>query len=296
LCPRNCGVNRNAGQLGYCGGDAAFQIASICIHRGEEPPISGPRGICNVFFSRCNLQCLYCQNYQISRRRGLVVQSRMSLEEVTGAVAGILDQGIESVGFVSPTHFTPHVKAIITRLNLMGYQPVTVYNSNGYDKAEVLKSLEGMIDVFLPDFKYLDPLTAGAYSDAPDYPEVVQKSLQEMFRQKGSTVVLNNEGQAVTGMIIRHLVLPGHAQESIRILQWIASELSTSVRISLMSQYYPTVCVSNHRNLGRKLLQAEYQAVVEAMEEMGFHNGWIQQQESAAFYNPDFSMDHPFES
>lgn len=220
----------------------------------------------------------------------------MTLEEVTDAITSILDQGIEAVGFVSPTHFTPHVKAIIARLNRLGYKPVTVYITNGYDKVEVLKSMEGMIDVYLPDFKYLDPLTARAFSDAPDYPEVVQKSIREMYRQKGSTVVLNNAGQAVTGMIIRHLVLPGHAEESIHILEWIASELSTSVRISLMSQYYPTVCVAGHDVLDRKVTVAEYRQVAEAMEELGFYNGWIQQQESAEFYNPDFSMDHPFES
>jgi putative pyruvate formate lyase activating enzyme len=220
----------------------------------------------------------------------------MTLEEVTDAITTILDQGIEAVGFVSPTHFTPHVKAIIARLNRLGYQPVTVYNTNGYDKAEVLQSLEGMIDVYLPDFKYLDPSTAGAFSDAPDYPEVVQKSIREMYRQKGSTIVLNHDGQAVTGMIIRHLVLPGHAEESIRILEWIASELSTSVRISLMSQYYPTICVAGHDVLGRKVMAEEYRQVAEAMEKLGFYNGWIQYPESAEFYNPDFSMDHPFES
>jgi putative pyruvate formate lyase activating enzyme len=296
LCPRNCGVDRNAGKLGYCGSDAAYNISSICIHRGEEPPISGPRGICNIFFSRCNLQCLYCQNYQISRRRGLIGQSRMTLGEVTDAVTAILDQGIESVGFVSPTHFTPHVKSIIDRLKLLGCQPVTVYNTNGYDKVEVLKSLEGMIDVYLPDFKYLDPVTAQAYSDAPDYPEVIKNSILEMYRQKGSTLVLNHDGLAVTGMIIRHLVLPGHAEESIRILEWIASELSTSVRISLMSQYYPTSCVAGHDVLDRKVKEAEYRMVVEAMEDLGLCNGWIQQKESAEFYNPDFSTDHPFES
>jgi putative pyruvate formate lyase activating enzyme len=288
-------VDRNSGQLGYCGSDAAYNISSICIHRGEEPPISGPRGICNVFFSRCNLQCLFCQNYQISRRRGLIDQTAVTLAEVTDAIIAILDQGIESVGFVSPTHFTPHVKAIIGRLKRLGRQPVTVYNTNGYDKVEVLQSLEGMIDVYLPDFKYLDPSTARDYSDAPDYPDVIRKSILEMFRQKGSTVVLNQDGLAVTGMIIRHLVLPGHAEESIRILEWIASELSTSVRISLMSQYYPTICVAGHDVLGRKVKAGEYRRVVDAMEELGFCNGWIQQQESAGFYNPDFSMEHPFE-
>lgn len=296
ICPRACGVDRNAGQLGYCGSDAGYNIGSICIHRGEEPPISGPGGICNVFFSRCNLQCLFCQNYQISRRKGMIEITRYTLEEVTDAIIQNLDQGIESVGFVTPTHFTPHVKAIISRLNDCGYKPITVYNTNGYDKAEVLESFEGLIDVYLPDFKYFDPILAKRYSDAQDYPEMAKRSILEMFRQKGNTVVLNDNGRAVTGMIIRHLVLPGQVKDSISILQWIASELSSSVSISLMSQYYPTVCVASDPVLGRTLLAEEYQEVLEAMEDLGFNKGWIQHHESANEYNPDFTFDHPFEN
>jgi putative pyruvate formate lyase activating enzyme len=217
------------------------------------------------------------------------------MDEVTDAIIRIFEQGIDSVGFVSPSHFTPHVKAIILRLHNEGYKPVTVYNTNGYDKVEILRSLEGLIDVYLPDFKYMDPVTAGEFSDAEDYPEIAKDSIREMYRQKSSTMVLNDNGQAVTGLIIRHLVLPGHAYESIRILQWIAEELSPSVRISLMSQYYPTVCVASHEVLGRKLLSEEYQQVLTAMQDLGFHNGWIQHHGSAELYNPDFSGDHPFE-
>jgi putative pyruvate formate lyase activating enzyme len=295
LCPRNCGVDRVSGETGYCGCDAGYHIASVCIHKGEEPPINGLKGICNVFFSGCNLQCVFCQNYQISRKDNRVKDPLSSLETVTRQITDILDQGIEAVGFVSPTHFTPHVKAIIGRLNELGYTPITVYNTNGYDKPEVLKSFEGMIDVYLPDFKYMNPALASEYSDVPDYPEIAQKALLEMYRQKGSTVVLNDNGQAVMGLIIRHLVLPGQADDSIGIFKWIASELSPSVSISLMSQYYPTACVANHPVLGRKVTAQEYQRVKDAMEEMGFYKGWYQEPESAGEYNPDFLRDHPFE-
>ncbi len=303
ICPRSCGVNRNAGGLGYCGSGPGYNIGSICIHQGEEPPISGPKGICNVFFSRCNLQCLYCQNYQISRRKGAVESHAYQLEEVTGRIIEILEQGIDSIGFVTPSHHVPHVKAIITRLNESGYHPVTVYNTNGYDKAEVILGFEGLIDVYLPDFKYMDTNLAKRYSDAEDYPGVVKKSILEMYRQKGSTVVLNDHGQAVTGLIIRHLVLPGQIKDSIEVLQWIATELSPSVSISLMSQYYPTVCVADHPVLGRRLVQEEYQQVLEAMEELGFTKGWIQELDGSdrsrpAIHDPfipDFRRDHPFE-
>jgi putative pyruvate formate lyase activating enzyme len=295
LCPRGCAVNRNAGVLGYCGSDAGYNVSSVCVHRGEEPAIGGPKGICNVFFSRCNLQCIYCQNYQISRRRGQVESKCLTLDEIVRSICTILDQGIESVGFVTPTHYTPHVKAIIHKLHDLGYQPVTVYNTNGYDSVTVLRQFEGLIDVFLPDFKYYDGQLAAIYSDASDYPEVIKKNLLEMYRQKGSTVVFNDDGMAVTGLIIRHLVLPGCVEDSIRILGWIASELSTSVHISLMSQYYPTVCVANYPELGRKLTHGEYEKAVTAMENLGFTKGWIQQAESAESYLPDFNLDQPFE-
>lgn len=294
ICPRNCGVNRNTGQLGYCGSDAAYNIGSICIHRGEEPPISGPKGICNVFFSRCNLQCIFCQNYQISRRRGIIESMPYTLEEIVSAIIDILDQGIDSVGFVTPTHFTPHIKAIILRLNQMGYKPITVYNSNGYDSVGVLREFEGLIDVYLPDFKYFNPLLAEKYSGALDYPEVAKGAISEMYRQKGSTVVTNDNGLAVTGLIIRHLVLPGQVKDSIEILKWIAAALSASVSISLMSQYYPTVNVTGHSHLGRNLTSQEYQEVLEVMENLEFTRGWIQHPESAISYLPDFKMDQPF--
>jgi putative pyruvate formate lyase activating enzyme len=295
LCPRECGANRNAGKIGYCDSDSGYNIGSVCIHHGEEPPISGLNGICNVFFTGCNLQCLFCQNYQISRQKGRLKGKSYSLEQITETIIDYLNQGIEAVGFVSPAHYSSHVKAIINRLNSLGYTPVTVYNTNGYDKVEVIRSLEGLINVYLPDFKYFDPSIAKGFSDAFDYPETAKKVLLEMYRQKGSTIVINDNGQAVTGMIIRHLVLPGQVSDSINVLKWIAAELSSAVSISLMSQFCPTVCVVNHPVLGRRVSAEEYKEVLEAMEIMGFNKGWIQQHESAEHYNPDFASDHPFD-
>jgi len=215
---------------------------------------------------------------------------------VTGRIIDILDSGVEAIGFVSPTHFTPHVKAIIYSLNAAGYTPVTIYNTNAFDKVEILSSMEGLIDVYLPDFKYLDPEIAVHFSDAESYPQYAKAALREMFRQKGSTVVLNNNGQAVMGMIIRHLVLPGQSGDSIRILEWIASELSPSVNISLMSQYYPTMCVAGHPVLDRKITIREYREVLDAMDNLGFYRGWIQEFESTGIYRPDFNRANPFET
>lgn len=296
ICPRDCGVNRNAGELGYCRSDAAYHIGSICLHKGEEPAVGGKNGICNVFFSHCNLQCIYCQNHQISRNRDTGNGEVMTLEAITDAILSCLDQGAEAVGFVTPSHYIPHVKAIIEKLHSLGRKPVTIYNSNGYDTVESLRGLEGIIDVYLPDLKYLDPRVARRFSGASDYPETAQDALKEMYRQKGSTLVVSDEGQAINGMIIRHLVLPGQSDDSIRILRWIAGELSPAIYLSLMSQYYPTSCVAGHPVLSRTISGEEYQSVVDELENLGFYRGWVQELGSSHSYRPDFTINNPFEN
>jgi putative pyruvate formate lyase activating enzyme len=155
LCPRECRVNRFDGRMGYCGTDAGLNISSICIHRGEEPAISGNDGICNIFFAGCNLHCLYCQNHEISRKASVSGNTGPSLEEALDQIVKILSEGIPAVGFVSPSHVVPQVKAIINGLNSRGHKPITVYNTNGYDKIETIQSLSGLIDVYLPDYKYV---------------------------------------------------------------------------------------------------------------------------------------------
>jgi len=294
LCPRKCRVNRLEGGNGYCKSDAGYSAASICIHRGEEPVISGKFGICNIFFPHCNLQCVYCQNYQISCNESLCRMEASSLEEIVEKVTGLLKMGCESVGFVSPTHYLPHVHAIINALHKGGFQPVMVYNTNGYDRVEMLQALESKIDIYLPDFKYLDPEIAGQYSGAKDYPEAVKHSVKEMYRQMGSSVILSDSGTALRGLIIRHLVLPGRADESIKILQWIAEELSPAVHISLMAQYYPPEGRPCPAALQRRITPEEYEQVVAEMEALGFSNGWLQELDSPGQYMPDFGRDQPF--
>jgi putative pyruvate formate lyase activating enzyme len=198
------------------------------------------------------------------------------------------------VGFVSPSHVVPQVKAIIRGLHARGLKPVTVYNTNGYDKAEVIDSLNGLIDVYLPDYKYLTPAISKEYSDAADYPYVVLPALKRMYYQKGSTLLIDGEGRAEKGLLIRHLVLPGHAEESKKVLQSIAEELSSGVHVSLMSQYHPTGYVQDHRNLGRSLYRSEYESVAGEMEKLGFRNGWLQEIDSNVNYRPDFSRENPF--
>ncbi|HTX87493.1 MAG TPA: radical SAM protein [Bacteroidales bacterium] len=295
ICPRQCHADRFETKSGYCRSGAGFNISSVCIHRGEEPAISGREGICNIFFTNCNLQCIYCQNWQISKVSHDRRDTELELEEVLRQITAILDSGVRRVGFVSPSHFIPQVKVIIRCIHALGYRPVWVFNTNGYDRAETLRSLEGMIHVYLPDLKYMDTGLASAYSDAVDYPSVAGAALKEMFRQKGAALHLAEDGTAESGIIVRHLVLPGQTENSIAVLRFLARELSPAIHISLMSQYYPTPAVSCHPELKRTVRKTEYERVVSEMEELGMHRGWIQELESSGHYRPDFDKIHPFD-
>lgn len=296
VCPHECRADRFRKSTGFCRSGAGFSIASVCVHRGEEPAISGPDGIVNLFFTGCNLRCVYCQNHQISDHRSDHSYAEMGLEEVVRRILHWAEQGYRRVGFVSPSHVVPQVAAIIAGVESRGVKPVWVYNTNAYDKAETLRKLEGVIDVYLPDFKYIDHRLGSRYSLVDDYPEQAKKALKEMFRQKGSTLAREEDGTAFSGMIIRHLVLPGQVNNSLEVLRWIAGELSPDVHVSLMSQYYPTRRVDGHPELGRSIAEEEYRLVTREMERLGMTRGWIQEFESNAFYRPDFDRDHPFES
>jgi putative pyruvate formate lyase activating enzyme len=294
LCPRECRVNRFEKGNGYCGMDAGINIASICRHMGEEPPISGPEGICNIFFTGCNLRCRYCQNHQISSPTDSSTAFSYSLDQTFEMITKILEGGMCSAGFVSPSHVVPQVRAIIRGLRERGLNPVTVYNTNSYDKPEIIDSLEGLIDVYLPDYKYVSTEVAKEYSDAGDYPEVALNALKRMYYQKGSKLHLDDLGRAESGILLRHLVLPGNATESKAVLRSLAEELSTGIHLSLMSQYHPVPAVKEDMNLGRTLYKEEYDSVLVTMELLGFRNGWVQDMNSCRSYKPDFTKEHPF--
>ena len=295
LCPRQCNVDRLAGAAGWCRSDAGFNIASICIHHGEEPVIGGEAGICNVFFDHCNLQCVYCQNDQISNNKLKHSSGYSSLQAVIDEIIRCLGHGCKSVGFVSPSHYVPHVRMIVSALHELGHHPFIVYNTNAYDRAATLRSLEALVDVYLPDFKYMDVTLAQRYSRAKDYPAVAALALREMYRQKGSSLITDEEGVAMRGILVRHLVLPGQIENSLAVLRFLAEEISTSIHISLMSQYAPTRAVQHYAGLNRGITQQEYRRVLDAFDALGFRNGFIQELESGGHYNPDFDREHPFE-
>jgi putative pyruvate formate lyase activating enzyme len=294
-CPRECRADRTSGTPGWCRSGDEFAISSICAHRGEEPVLSGRHGICNIFFEHCNLQCIYCQNYQISRNTSPTGPERL-LGDVISEIEAVLDTGAQGVGFVSPSHSIPQMLRIIYALRSRGHRQTLVYNTNGYDRAEVIRSLEGTIDVYLPDLKYMDERLGREYSGAPNYPEIATAAIREMYRQKGANIYLDENDEVIqTGMIIRHLVLPGQVENSKAVLRWIAGELSPSVHVSLMSQYYPTPAVRDHPLLGRTLHPEEYDEVVDEFERLGFWRGWVQELGSPHSYRPDFDQSHPFE-
>ena len=294
ICPRDCGVNRFSKKLGYCNSDASFRIAAICAHKGEEPVISGKKGICNVFFPHCNLQCVYCQNFEISGNESRNLPDPLTFDALIDKIISVLDKTENILGFVSPSHYIPQMLAIVRAVKKTGRKPTVVYNSNGYDKVQTLRSLEGVVDVYLPDFKYSDNSLARRYSKVNDYREVAAAALKEMYRQKGSALWLNERGMAESGLILRHLVLPGAVHQSIEVLRYIAREISPNLHISLMSQYYPAGRVKIDSELNRTLIQEEYNQVKSMVAELGFHRGWIQKLTSHQSYRPDFSEDLPF--
>lgn len=293
-CPRQCNSNRTT-DSGYCNASRSAEIASICIHKGEEPPISGVSGICNIFFAHCNLSCCYCQNHDISCRE---VKPEFifyhTIEEAVARIAELLPACDNRIGLVSPSHYIDIIPELMERLHSKGLYPTVVYNSNGYDSPEQLRKMAQYIDVYLPDYKYADPDIAFQYSHAYNYPEKALESLREMYYQKGSPLITDEKGSAIQGMIIRHLVLPNHVDNSKRVLKSIAENLSTNIHISLMAQYFPPKGLTLPEPLRRTLNRDEYETITSYFQELGFHNGWIQDLNSHNHYKPNFTKQDAF--
>ena len=218
----------------------------------------------------------------------------MDFQQVIEKITGFLDQGVSSIGFVSPTHMAEQVRQIIAAVNLSGKKPVYVWNSNGFDRVKILETFENTIDVYLPDFKYADTQLGRVLSGVDDYPEKALKAIREMVRQKGTSITLNDDGTIESGVIIRHLILPGHVENSKQCLRLLAEEISPSLFISLMSQYHPVPGIKGHPELNRTLIQEEYEEVLEEYYRLGFYRGWTQELVSEATYNPDFYSEKPF--
>lgn len=281
LCPRKCGVNRRAGKLGFCAMPAGLRAAKAMLHYGEEPPISGCFGTGAVFFSGCTLRCSFCQNAEISvGGKGISLDSAR-LREI---FERLIEDGAQSIDLVTPTHFLPDILPALTpKLPV----PV-VYNCGGYESVETLRFLDGLVDIYLPDFKYADNALAAKLSRTPDYFEVACAALKEMYRQVGSAVIKDDVMQK--GLLVRHLVLPGHLDNTLRVIEWVAQSFpKNDVLFSLMSQYVPMGKAAPP--LDRRLTEEEYAGAVSWMELCGLTNGFTQDFSAAtAEYLPEFDL------
>ena len=285
ICPRRCRVDRSAGQLGFCGVPDTFRVARIAPHMWEEPPISGECGSGTVFFSGCSLRCVFCQNRAISREgRG----DNMTDDELITRILALQEEGVHNINLVTPTHYAARLRPLLKRLRPQLRIPV-VYNCGGYEDVEALHSLDGLIDIYLPDFKYISSELSKNYSGAEDYASIAKMALSEMFRQTGAAQFDRN-GMMTRGMIVRHLVLPGCRKDSMNVLRELAALLPVGdIRLSLMCQYTPDFALDcPYPNLHRKLTSFEYTSVLRVADELGF-DGYRQSPESVgAQYTPDF--------
>jgi len=295
ICPRECGVNRLEGELGFCHSGRRPIVALFCDHHGEEPVLSSSRGSGTIFFGNCNLRCLYCQNHQISqdwkRQKANEVDCRILAEYMLYLQDRL---GCHNINFVSPSHFVPQMVQAVLEAVPMGLKLPLVYNTNGYDFIRTLKELDGIISIYLPDLKYASDTWARELSQAPDYVRHARSAIREMYRQVGE-LVMDRFGVAQQGVIVRHLILPDGLAGSRESLTWLAKEVSTRVTVSLMSQYHPTHRAHEFPLLSRNISLSEYEAALKVMDRLGLKNGWAQKMGAQKLYLPDFEREgHPF--
>ena len=282
-CPRMCGADREK-NVGYCGAPREFKIARAGLHFWEEPPISGKNGSGTVFFSGCNLGCVYCQNYEISHENFGKTVSEKRLTEIFSELE---EKGAHNINLVNPTHYAEKLVPLLAdyRKNIP-----FVYNSSGYERVEILQRLEGLIDVYLPDLKYISGEKSLKYSRAENYFDCASRAILEMKRQCGENIY-DSDGIIKKGLIVRHLILPKNTNQSIEILKWMAENLGTDTAISLMAQYTPYGKIENHPELQRKITEREYNKVLTFAVDIGFKNIFTQEfASSSEEYIPDFDL------
>ena len=272
LCPRQCGVNRLTGELGFCRAGEKLMIASAFPHFGEEPPLVGNRGSGTIFLIHCNLKCIFCQNYDISHQgQGEIISS----EQLAEYMYALQKRGCHNINFVTPTHYIPQIIAALPRAIDLGLTIPLVYNCGGYETLEIIHLLDGIIDIYMPDVKFASREVAEKYTQAPDYPEVVKKVLKEMYRQVGD-LQINAEGIAERGLLIRHLVMPLGLAGSRELMHFIATEISPHSYVNVMSQYRPEYKASDYPELSRSITRQEYGEVIESAKAEGLYRGFPQ--------------------
>ncbi len=294
ICPRECHVDRLKGKIGACNSAYLPIVTSVCDHHGEEPVLSGSRGSGTIFFGNCNMRCVYCQNYQISQEPESQMHNEVSTRVLAERMLYLQDElKCHNINLVTPSHFVPQIVRAVLEAVSMGLHLPLVYNTSSYDSVETLKELDGIISIYLADLRYASNEMGRKYSRIRRYADSSRDAIREMYRQVGNLKV-DDEGIAVRGLIIRHLILPNGIAGSEESLTWLVNEISPQVAVSIMSQYHPMFRAYKYKELNRRITPQEYAEVVRLVEKLGMENGWLQGMESAGYYLPDFAADEPF--
>ena len=295
LCPRECNVNRYDGKLGYCLAPYSLKVARAALHMWEEPCISGDNGSGTVFFSGCPLKCVYCQNKDIAiGETGKII----TVDRLVEIFFELKEKGAHNINLVTPTHYIHRIREALIVAKDKGLNIPIVYNSSGYEKVESLKMLEGLVDIYMPDMKYYDKNLAKLYSNATDYYDMAKDAIAEMYRQVGNPK-FDDDGMMLKGVLVRHLVLPGHTDDSKKIIKYLYETYKDNIFISIMNQYTPCKHLQDDKNteerysnLLRRLSEEEYEDVVDYAIEIGVENGFVQEGETAKeSFIPNFDME-----
>lgn len=265
LCPRKCRVDRTAGQVGYCKASDSLSVSSAFPHFGEESPLVGFHGSGTIFFSHCNLKCIFCQNYDISIEGDGQLCSENRLAEI---MVELQRRGCHNINFVTPTHYVPHLVEAVGLAADSGLRIPIVYNCGGYESLEVIKLLEGIVDIYMPDIKFLDPCLSSRFCNAKDYPDVVKEVVKEMHRQVGG-LVINEHGIATRGLLLRHLVMPSCLEDTKRIMRFVREEVSTHAFVNIMAQYHPCCRAEDYPEIARRISHREYQEALGYAQSIG---------------------------
>jgi len=293
-CPRKCRVNRLEGNVGFCNIPASIHVSHAGLHFGEEPPISGTKGSGTIFFAGCNLRCVFCQNYQISQEFQQGRTRTLTTNELASEMLRLQDEGAHNINFVSPSHMIFQMADAIEEAKEKGLIVPVVYNSNGYDSVDALRQIRGLVDIYLPDIKYLENGLGKQFSTVDDYADVVPGALKEMLDQVGY-LEMDDEGIAVRGLLVRHLVLPDHLGNSRKCLHFLA-DFCPDTFISIMAQYSPQYKACDYPRINRTLTEDEYDEITDYALDLGLENAFIQELESQKQYLPDFAQESPFNS
>lgn len=299
VCPKDCGNDRSKDEIAACYSGRLPIVSSYTAHFGEEPVLSGTRGAGNIFFGNCNLRCVYCQNYQISQTWKEQKKNEITHERLAGMMLELQERGCHNIGFVSPTHFAPQMARAILIAARQGLRLPIVYNTNAYDSVRVLRLLDGIVDIYLPDLKYADSEAGFQFSKVRDYAIHARAAIKEMYRQMEDELIFDDDGLLIRGLLIRLLVLPNDIAGIEENLRWIRDELSPRTAISLMAQYYATNKAATDPRyilLSRRISEREWYEAVSLLDELGMEEGFMQEYESAShYYRPDFTdKDTPF--